>query len=129
MQTDWRDGIGIAAGRYGKTVSWAKNKTDHCTDPAVLVLVKVRNYKYMTPESRIGLGIFAGNAYVNAEVEFYELPTNKLLGSRIYETSTSAAEGILSTATRKQVMAISTEIVDELRYMTHSPELETLRQP
>ena len=85
------------------------------TGESTLVVVKVRNYKYLTPESRIGLGIFAGNAYVNAEVEFYELPTKKLIGSRIYETSTSAAEGILSATTRKQVLAMSAEIVDEIQ--------------
>lgn len=68
-----------------------------------------------TEETRIGLGILAGNAYVNTEVEFYELPARKLLGSRLYGTTTSPAEGILSATTRKQVLAISDEVIADIR--------------
>jgi hypothetical protein len=114
LKSDWRDGIAIAAGRSGMRVSWAEGENSYGTDPAVLVIVKIRNYKYMTPESRIGMGIFAGNAYVNAEVEFYELPAKKLIGTRIYGTTTSAAEGILSATTRQQVLAMSTEVIGEI---------------
>jgi hypothetical protein len=115
LLVDWRDGVAIAAGHSGKRVFWQEGQRSDYTDPAVMIIVKIRNYQYMTPESRIGMGIFAGNAYVNAEVDFYELPSKKLLGTKIYGTSTSAAEGILSATTRKQVIAMSSEVIGELR--------------
>lgn len=115
FKTDWRDGMAIAAGRAGMQVTWVDSEDARSDAPAVLVVVKVRNYQYMTPETRIGLGILAGNAQVNTEVEFHELPARKLLGSRLYGTSTSAAEGIFSATTRKQVLAISDEIITDIR--------------
>ena len=115
FKADWRDGMAIAAGRSGMQVTWSDTEDARSADPAVLVVVKVRNYQYMTPETRIGLGILAGNAYVNTEVEFYELPARKLLGSRLYGTTTSPAEGILSATTRKQVLAISDEVIADIR--------------
>jgi hypothetical protein len=115
LKADWKDGIAIAAGNSGKRVSWVEGDASLGSEPAVLVVVKVRNYVYMTPESRIGMGVFAGNAHVNAEVEFYELPARKLLGTRVYGSSTSAMEGIFSATTRQQVLAISKEIVAEVR--------------
>lgn len=110
-----RDGIALAAGRSGMRVSWAEDENSCGSAPTVLVIVKIRNYRYMTTESRIGMGIFAGNAHVNAEVEFYEPPVKKLLGTRVYETTTSAIEGNLSATTRQQVPAMSTEVVSEIR--------------
>jgi len=96
-------------------VYWAEGEKSYDSEPAVLVIVKIRNYRYMTPESRIGMGVLTGNAYVNAEVEFFELPAKNLLGTRVYGTTTSAAEGILSATTRQQVLAISNEVIGEIR--------------
>jgi len=115
LKNDWRDGIAIAAGRAGMRVYWAEGEKSYDSEPAVLVIVKIRNYRYMTPESRIGMGVLTGNAYVNAEVEFFELPAKNLLGTRVYGTTTSAAEGILSATTRQQVLAISNEVIGEIR--------------
>lgn len=115
FKTDWRDGMAIAAGRSGMRVTWLDSGEARTADPAVLVVVKVRNYQYMTPEKRVAAGILAGDAYVNTEVDFYELPNQKLLGSRVYGTSTSPVEGIFSATTRKQVMSISDEVIADIR--------------
>lgn len=115
FKTDWREGMSMAAGRSGMLVTWVDSEEVRSADPAVLVVVKVRNYQYMTPESRIGLGILAGDAYVNTEVESYELPARKLLGSRVYGSSTRPVEGIFAASTRKQVLSISDEVIADIR--------------
>lgn len=115
FKTDWRDGMSIAAGRSGMLMSWIDSGEARTDDPAVLVVVKVRNYQYVALEQRVGAGILAGNAYVNTEVDFYELPTKKLLGSRVYGTTTSPIEGIFAPTTRKQVLSISDEVITDIR--------------
>lgn len=114
LRTDWRDGIALAAGKAGMRVTWAEGEFAPTQDPAVLVVVHVRNYRYMAPGTRIGMGVLAGNAHVNAEIEFHELPARRLLGSRVYGTTTSAVEGIFSATTRQQVQAMSEEIIAEI---------------
>lgn len=79
----------------------------------VLVKVKVNDYRYVSTGARIGLGVFTGNAYVDSDVEFVELPADRPLGSRKYSTSSSAWQGVFSAMTDAQLKALSAEIVKD----------------
>jgi hypothetical protein len=85
------------------------------TQPAgtTLVKIKVNDYRYISTGARIGLGVFTGNAYVDSDVEFVELPANRPLGTRKYSTSSSAWQGVFSAMTDAQLKALSTEIVKD----------------
>ena len=56
----------------------------------------------------------AGNAYMDLEVQYVELPSNKPFGAKKFNTSSSAWEGIFSAVTPKQVQAVSDMIVKEV---------------
>jgi len=68
----------------------------------------------LTPGARYGFGIMTGNAFIDAEAEFIALPAKKSVGSRKYQTSSSAWQGVFSAMTDKQVLAISNEIIREI---------------
>jgi hypothetical protein len=78
-----------------------------------LVKIKVNDYRYLSTGARIGLGIFTGNAFVDSDVEFVELPANRVLGTRKYSTSSSAWQGVFSAMTDAQLKALSAEIVKD----------------
>lgn len=82
--------------------------------PAVLARVTINDYRYVTQGARFAVGIMTGNAFVDAEVAFSELPANTAAGTRSYNTSSSAGQGIFSAMTEKQVRAICDAIVGEV---------------
>ncbi|WP_447752515.1 hypothetical protein [Pseudomonas nicosulfuronedens] len=83
--------------------------------PATLVQINVTNFRYLTTGERVNLGVMVGNAWVNSEVQYLDGQTGKLMGSRNYDTSSSAWEGILSAMTDKQLEALSRSIVADVR--------------
>jgi len=115
LRADWRDGMALAAGQRGMSLEWLQAEQQPDNTPGVLALVKVRHFRHMDTTERLLGGILVGDAFVNAEVEFFEWPANKRLGSRVYNSSTSFKEGIFSATSRKQVQAISEEIVSEIQ--------------
>jgi hypothetical protein len=78
----------------------------------VLVRINVKDYRHISTGTRWALGGFTGNAHVDAEVDFIELPTKRNLGTRRYSTSSSFWQGVLSPMTDKQ---LATAMVQELR--------------
>jgi len=83
--------------------------------PATLVRINVTNFRYVTAGERINLGVMVGNAWVNSQVQYLDGQTGKLMGSRNYDTTSSAWEGVLSAMTDKQLDALSQAIVAEVR--------------
>ncbi|CAN5350104.1 hypothetical protein BH10PSE17_BH10PSE17_25940 [soil metagenome] len=79
------------------------------------VVVFVNDYRYLSAGARYGLGIFTGNAFVDSKVQFRDLSTGSPLGERTYNTSSSAWQGVFSPMTEKQLDAICSEIVAEIR--------------
>ena len=64
---------------------------------------------------RVGFGIVTGNAFIDADAAFIELPSKRSLGTRKYATTSSAWQGVFPAMTSKQVAALSTEIVQDLK--------------
>jgi len=84
------------------------------TDAGTLVVVTVNDYRYISQGARFAVGIMTGNAFIDADVSFTELPSNRAVGARKYNTSSSAWQGIFAAMTDKQLRSICDEIVREL---------------
>jgi hypothetical protein len=55
-----------------------------------------------------------GNAFMDADVRFLDLKTGKALGTKNYNTSSTAWQGVFSAMTEKQIQAICAEIVKDV---------------
>jgi hypothetical protein len=114
LRTEWRTAIVAAAGERGITSTYWDTDQAATTETGTLVVINVNDYRYLSPGARYGFGIMTGNAYMDADASFYELPARKLLGSRKYNTSSTAWQGVFSAMTEKQVKAICDDIVREI---------------
>lgn len=72
------------------------------------------NFKYVSKTRRYMLGILAGDAFMDVDAQYIELPANKTLGAKKFNTSSSAWEGIFSAFTPQQVRAVSDLIVKDV---------------
>lgn len=116
LRQDLRGGLSAAAMKNGVRCELVDTDAKLADSSAgTLVQVNVFNFKYISEEDRVISGIWGGDAFINVEVEFYQLPGKRLIGKRRYSTSTSALEGALSAATSKQASAIGQEVMAELK--------------
>jgi hypothetical protein len=115
FQAEWRTAFASAAASAGLPFTYLDAEGGEQPGGVVLARVTVTKYRYVTPGARIGFGIFTGNAYINADAEFFELPSRRSIGSRTYSTSSSAFEGIFSAMTDKQVIAISDAMIRDIK--------------
>jgi hypothetical protein len=56
-----------------------------------------------------------GNAWINSSADFSDLNSGRLLGTRTYDTSSSAWEGVMSAMTQEQVQAIAKQIISDIK--------------
>ncbi len=116
LQAEWRTAFANAAASAGLPFTYLDAEGGEQPGGVVLARVTVTKYRYVTPGARFGFGIFTGNAYINADTEFFEFPGRRSMGTRTYSTSSSAFEGIFSPAmTDKQVIAISDAMIKEIK--------------
>lgn len=115
FRAEWRTAFDTAAKTAG--LSFAYFETEPASQPAgtTLVRISVNDYRYLTSGARYGFGVMTGNAFIDANAHFIEMPSRRPLGSRQYTTSSTAWQGIFSAMTDKQVAALSTEIVQDLK--------------
>jgi len=111
---EWQTSMTAAAAANGATFTMLKPGSPAPGDAAALVKMKVNDFKYVSQAKRYAVGIFAGNAFMDVEVEYVELPPGKTLGKRKFQTSSSAWQGIFSAMTPKQVEAVAKEIVADV---------------
>ncbi|CAN5338664.1 hypothetical protein BH09PSE6_BH09PSE6_18240 [soil metagenome] len=79
------------------------------------IVIHVNDYRYLSAGARYGFGFFTGNAFVDSKVQFRDLSSGNLIGERVYNTSSSAWQGVFSAMTEKQLDAICSEIIGEIR--------------
>ncbi|GGC18342.1 hypothetical protein GCM10007205_29270 [Oxalicibacterium flavum] len=115
LKTAWQSGMKTAATEIGAGYAEQDDKPRATGRDGTVVAVHIKDYRYLGTGTRYGLGAFAGNAFVDANVSFIDARSGKLLGERAYNTSSSAWQGIFSAMTDKQVEALSREIVGELQ--------------
>lgn len=112
---EWRTAFDSAASAAGLSFAYFEAEPAHQPAGTTLVKISVNDYRYLTPGARFGFGIMTGNAFIDADAEFIEMPSKRRLGSRKYATTSSAWQGVFSAMTNKQVAALSTEIVQDLK--------------
>jgi len=115
LKGEWRAAMKSAAASIGAAFSPQEGKPQPTGEPGTLVVVNVNDYRYISPGARYGFGIMTGNAYLDSTVQFMDLQTGAVLGSRTYNTSSSAWQGAFSPMTEKQIQAIAVEIANEVK--------------
>ncbi len=110
----WRKDITDSAASAGIKVKFQDSPPASSSEAAVLAIVTINDYRYVTQGSRFAVGIMTGNAFVDADVAYFELPANTLAGTRKYNTSSAGGQGIFSPMTEKQVKAICDDIIKEI---------------
>jgi hypothetical protein len=115
FRTEWRTAVASTASAAGKQFTYLEvEPASAAAEAGTLIVVTVNDYRYISPGARYGFGIMTGNAFIDADAKFFELPGRRELGARKYSTSSSAWQGIFSAMTDKQVAAIAAEMIKEL---------------
>ncbi|PZP94329.1 DUF4410 domain-containing protein [Pseudorhodoferax sp. Leaf265] len=110
----WRDAMAEAAKTAGKQFQYLEAEPQSTPAGSTLVVVQVKDYRYLSTGARYGLGVMTGNAYVNADAAFYVGPGRTPVGQRSYSTSSSAWQGIFSAMTDKQLASISAAMLKDI---------------
>ena len=114
LRKEWRSAMEGAAEESGSVFSYHDAISELPQKNGTLVVINVNDYRYVSQGARFMVGVMTGNAFIDADVSFFELPTKKPIGTRSYKTSSSAGQGIFSPMTAKQIQGISGEIMREL---------------
>jgi len=114
LQRDWNEALQAEAKSAGYGITESKSLSSATRD-GVGITINVSNFRYLTPGARYGAGIMVGNAWVNSSADFSDLKSGALIGSRTYDTSSSAWEGVMSAMTKKQVQAIAQQIISDIK--------------
>lgn len=114
LQRDWNEALQAEATRAGFGLTETKALTSGDKE-GVGITINVSNFRYLTPGARYGAGIMVGNAWVNSSADFSDLKSGSLIGTRTYDTSSSAWEGVMSAMTKEQVQAIAQQIISDVK--------------
>ena len=113
LVADWQ--TSMAASAYGRGASFSLAQPGETPGGSgVLLRMQVNQFRYMTEGTRALVGVFGGNAHLDVDVTFVELPQGSTGGTRNYKASSSAWQGVLSAMTPKQVDAMAREIIAEI---------------
>lgn len=114
FRTEWRTAMAATAAAAGREFVHLDAMPPAGGEEGTLVVVKVNDYRYLSPGARYGFGVMTGNAYIDADAQFLVFPELRLAGTRKYATSSSAWQGIFSAMTGKQLEAITAEMLKEI---------------
>ncbi|NIF27006.1 DUF4410 domain-containing protein [Pantoea sp. Tr-811] len=114
LKQEWNEALRVEASRAGFNLAAEKAAQDDINE-AVCVRINVTNFRYLTPGARYGAGVMVGNAWINSSAEYSYLKSQKLIGTRTYDTSSSAWEGVMSAMTKEQAEAISQKIISDIK--------------
>lgn len=115
FRAEWRNAFKTATAAAGLRMHYFETEPSENLPGTVLVRITIKDYRHIHTRTRWALGGFTGNAYVEAEAEFIELPSKRSLGTRRYSTSSSFWQSVLSPMTDKQLAALAAAMVQELR--------------
>ena len=111
FKEEWQTSLTAALAAQGATFTFSTSTEPAVSAAAILLKMQVNDYRYVSQAKRYAVGVFSGNASLDIEVEFIEIPSNKRLGKRKYAASSSALQGVFAAMTPKQVEAVAKEIV------------------
>lgn len=114
LRQEWNEALKNEADRAGYRLT-----ESHVANPAekegVGIKINVTNFRYLTPGARYAAGVMVGNAWINSSADYSDLKSGRLIGTRTYDTSSSAWEGVMSAMTQKQVEAIAQQIISDIK--------------
>lgn len=113
MRAEWRSAMSSAAAAKGIAFAYQEAESKPAGE-GTAVTVRINDYRYLSTGARYGLGVMTGNAYLDTDVSFTDLRSGRAAGTRKYNTSSSAWQGIFSAMTSKQVEGICLAIVDDV---------------
>lgn len=111
---EWQDSLAASADTAKMPFFFAQDEASIPAKASILVRLTVHDFRYVSTAKRYVLGVIAGNAYMDVDAHYIELPGNKPFGSKKFNTSSSAWEGIFSAVTPKQVRTVSELIVKDV---------------
>ena len=114
LKQDWHEALRAEASCAGYCLAETRTIGPVGKD-GVGIQVNVTNFRYLTPGARYGAGVMVGNAWINSSADFTDLKTGQLIGTRTYDTSSSAWEGVMSAMTEEQVQAIAKQIISDIK--------------
>jgi hypothetical protein len=114
FQSEWQTALSAAAAAAKMSFVFAKDEASVPANASILVRVNVNDFKFVSTGKKLMLGILAGNASMDVDVMYVELPSKKQFGAKKFNTTSTAWEGIFSAVTPKQVQAVSDTIVKEV---------------
>ncbi|MGH8333119.1 MAG: hypothetical protein ACRER3_00505 [Pseudomonas fluorescens] len=114
LRQEWNEALKNEAARVGYRLT-----ESHVANPAekegVGIKINVTNFRYLTPGARYAAGVMVGNAWINSSADYSDLKSGRLIGTRTYDTSSSAWEGVMSAMTQEQVEAIAQQIISDIK--------------
>lgn len=114
LKQEWNEALHNEATRAGYSLADAQASSPADKD-GVGIKINVTNFRYITPGARYGAGVMVGNAWVNSSADYSDLKSGRLIGTRTYDTSSSAWEGVMSAMTKEQVEAIAQQIISDIK--------------
>ncbi|WP_339543186.1 hypothetical protein [Pseudomonas sp. JAI120] len=114
LKRDWNNALQVEARQAGFNVTETPSVTKSDQD-GVGITISVSKFRYIEPGSRYVAGALVGNAWVFSRADFSDLKSGAPIGSRTYDTSSSAWEGIASAMTQKQVQAIAKQLISDIK--------------
>ncbi|BCK87255.1 hypothetical protein MIZ01_1027 [Sideroxyarcus emersonii] len=121
FRTEWNNTIAASAASRGLEVSISDSSATASLQSAVLAVVTINDFRYISQERYYWVGVMSGSPYIDADVDFYKLPDKTLLIRRQYKATaqsyaTCSPGGICTfpPMTEKQIKIICDAIVAEL---------------
>ena len=113
LTNDWQELVPEVASELHTSASYIPSESALTSNQTMLVRVKVNEFGYLSTARRYMMGILAGNAHMDLDIEYVQLPSMQVVGTKKINTSSTAWEGIFSAATPKQVYAVSRIVITD----------------
>jgi hypothetical protein len=114
FQEEWRATFADHAKAAGVAFDVEKGDAHSTGETGTLLQVYVNDYRMVGIGSRIFFGVMTGNAYIDAKATYTDLNNGKPFGERLYNTASTAWQGVFAKMTPQQVDAIATKVFAEL---------------
>ncbi len=108
---EWNKQMAGIATVNGLEYKYQVNDKQSTADSGTLVAIKVNDYRYITSTTRVLAGVMTGNAWLDVDVEYRDLASGNVIGTRNYQTKSTAWQGAFSAMTEKQIESVCNEIV------------------
>lgn len=111
----WSQALSADAAAEGYSTSFLGGQPKSQPRDGVMVVINVSNFRYIQWKSRFWASFTTGNAWVNARVEFRDLRTGQILGSRTYDSYSLGWQMWFSAMTEKQLRKISRLMIADIK--------------